>query len=243
LGWQDRIRREVRRERETLQKLVLVPYRPFRNLSLGLGGFILIIAAGLLGFYLGNNYGRDSTGASPEEVARLRETVRLYGDQAQRLRDQAAVATHDRDIVLAATEQLRQQNKDLLANISTLEDQVSLYKRLNSPRGASQSLSIDKFELSHSTVRGHVQYRLMLTKVVNNASDTTVSVDVRLSGGGHTVSMPLPASSYTFQYFQNISGDWQLPSGFDPEQVDIVVTPKGGKAARVEKRFKWELKG
>jgi len=243
LSWQDRVRREVRRERETLQKLVLVPYRPFRNLSLGLGGFILIFATGLLGFYLGTNYGRDSTGASPEEVARLRETVRMYGDQSQRLRDQAAVASHDRDIVLAATEQLRDENKNLLANIASLEDQVALYKRLTSPREAAQSLSIDKFELSPGSARGHVQYRLMLTRATNNSSSTTVTVDVRLSGAGHTVSMPLPAKSFTFQYFQNISGDWQLPAGMSPEQVDIIVTPAGGKAARVEKRFRWEVQG
>ena len=46
-----------RRERETLQKLVLVPYRPFRNLSLGIGGFSLVIAVGFGGFYAGSRYG------------------------------------------------------------------------------------------------------------------------------------------------------------------------------------------
>lgn len=243
MAWQDWVRREVRRERETLQKLVLVPYRPFRNLSLGLGGSILVVVVGLLGFYIGNNIGRDATGASPEEVARLRQTVRMYADQSQHLRDQAAIASHDREIVLAATDQLREENKNLLANIASLEDQVALYKRLTSPREAAESLSIDKFELSRGSGRGQVDYRLMLTKVANNASDTTVGVDVRVSGGGRTVSLPLPDKSYTFQYFQNINGSWQLPPGLVPDQVDIVVTPRGGKTGRVEKRFRWEVQG
>lgn len=232
-----------RRERETLQKLVLVPYRPFRNLSLGVGGVVLIIAAGLLGFYLGKTYGIDVTGASPDEVQRLRQTVRMYADESQKMRDAASVAQHDREIVLAATEQLRQENKNLLASMASMEEQVALYKRLASPKGAAQALSIDKFEVNATSVRGKVGYRLMLTQATNNATDTTVSVEVRLNGGGKSLKMPVQdGGSYKFQYFQNVSGEWQLPAGFNPDSVDIVVVAKGAKAARVEKRFKWEIK-
>jgi len=126
-----------RRERETLQKLVLVPYRPFRNLSLGIGGVILIIAAALGGLYAGSRYSSSVVGATPDEVQRLRQTVRMYAEQSQAMRDEAAVAHHDREIVLAATEQLRQENKNLLEQIASLEDQVTTYKKLLSPRGAA----------------------------------------------------------------------------------------------------------
>lgn len=234
-----------RREREKLQKLVLVPYRPFRNLSLGVGGVILIVVAGLVGFYLGKNYGIDVTGASPDEVQRLRQTVRMYADESQQLRDSASIATHDREIVLGATEQLRQENKNLLASMSALEEQVALYKRLLNPRAAaSQGLSIEKFEVNATPVKGKFQYRLLLTQVSNNSTDTDVTVDVRLVGGGKSVKMPTgEGDNYKFQYFQNITGEWQLPAGFNPDSVDITVAGKGSKAARVQKRYKWEIKG
>jgi hypothetical protein len=234
-----------RRERETLQKLVLVPYRPFRNLSLGLGGFILIIAAGLLGFWFGRNYGISATGATPDEVQRLRETVTMYETDSRKMRDQAAIASHDREIVLAATEQLRQENKNLLATTAALEEQVALYKRLATPHAAVESLSIDKFEVSTTPVRGVLQYRLMLTRVSNNAANTTAGVEVKLIGGGRSITMPVgDGKPLSFQYFQNITGEWKMPAGFSPEQVDIVVTGKGGKVPlRSEKKFKWEVQG
>lgn len=238
------LRQLFRRERETLQKLVLVPYRPFRNLSLGVGGIVLVIAAGVGGFYLGHNYGISATGATPDEVSRLRATVAMYEDESRRMRDQAAIASHDREIVLAATEQLRQQNKDLMATTDALEQQVALYKRLATPHAATPGLSIDKFEVSTTPTRGSLEYRLMLTQVSNNATDITVTVSIVLSGGGRSVSMPVgDGKPFTFQYFQNITGEWRLPEGFNPEQADIVVSGKGGKAQRVEKKFKWEVQG
>lgn len=241
MAWREWLRREVQRETATLQKLVLVPYRPFRNLQLGLGGALLILLTAALSFYLGNHYGRSVAGASPQEVARLRETVRMYAEQSQKLRDQAAVAEHDRDIVQAATDQVRNENKNLLASIAALEDQVALYKRLTSPAAAAQPVSIDKFEVTPGLRRGTVDYRLMLTRTANTQNTTTALVQVKVSGSGHSVSLPLPESSYSFQYFQNISGNWTPPAGFNPEQVDVVVVSRGLRNARVEKRFRWEL--
>ncbi len=233
-----------RRERERLQKLVLVPYRPFRNLSLGVGGVILIIAAGFLGFWLGRNYGFDAAGASPEEVQRLRQTVRMYADQNQQIRDSAAIATHDREIVLAATEQLRQDNKNLLDTISGLEEQIAMFRRLSAPAAANQGLTIDKFEVSATASKGRVQYRLLLTQANAGNSNTEANVEVKLVGGGRSVKMPVGNSQvYKFQYFQNITGEWQVPAGMNPERVDIVVSARGAKSQRVEKRFKWEIKG
>lgn len=228
-----------RRERETLQKLVLVPYRPFRNLSLGIGGFLLIIAAGLGGFYAGSGYSTSVTGATPDEVQRLRQTVRMYAEQSQEMRDEASVAHHDREIVLAATEQLRQENKKLLETIAGLEDQVALYKRLLSPRGAVQGLSVDRLDIRATATPGRVSYRLLLTQASNTAAEIAGVVDVHLTGGGRSVALPVGDNRFGFQYFQSLDGEWQIPPGFRPERVDVVLRP--GKGAPVQKSFRWEV--
>lgn len=230
-----------RRERETLQKLVLVPYRPFRNLSLGIGGVILIIAAGLGGFYAGSRYGIKTTGATPEEVQRLRQTVRMYADRSQAMRDEAAVALHDREIVLEATEQLRQENKNLLASMAALEEQVALYKRLLSPKGVSQGLTVERFDLQSSGRPGHVQYRLLLTQVSSRSADISGTIEARLVAGGRAVTLPVADGRFTFQFFQSLSGEWQVPTGMRPERVDIILVP--GKGQRVQKSFKWDVQG
>lgn len=230
-----------RRERETLQRLVLVPYRPFRNLSLGIGGIILIIAAGVGGFYAGSRYGIKATGATPDEVQRLRQTVRMYADRSQAMHDEASVALHDREIVLAATEQLRQENKNLLASMSALEEQVSLYKRLLSPKGVSQGLTVERFDLQFGGKPGRVQYRLLLTQVSSNSAEITGKIEARLVAGGRSVTVPVGDSQFGFQYFQSLSGEWELPAGMKPERVDIVLVSSKGQ--RIQKSFKWEVQG
>lgn len=228
-----------RREREQLQKLVLVPYRPFRNLSLGIGGVILIIAAALGGLYAGSRYSSSVVGATPDEVQRLRQTVRMYAEQSQSIRDEAAVAHHDREIVLAATEKLRQENMNLLENIATLEDQVALYKKLLSPRGAAASLSVDRLDLHLTNHAGRVTYRLLLTQASNSAVNVAGVLEAKIIGGGQSVVLPVGDNRFAFQYFQSLTGEWQLPAGFHPERVDIVLKP--GKGAPVQKSFRWEV--
>ena len=228
-----------RRERETLQKLVLVPYRPFRNLSLGIGGVLLIIAAGLGGIYAGSRYSTSVTGATPDEVQRLRQTVRMYAEQSQAMRDEAAVAHHDREIVLAATEQLRRENKNLLETIAGLEDQVALYKRLLSPKGAMQGLSVDRLDVHATATPGRVSYRLLLTQSSSTAAEVAGTVEVRLTGGGRSVTVPVGDNRFDFQYFQSLDGEWQVPPGFRPERVDVVLRP--GKGVPVQKSFRWEV--
>lgn len=229
------------RERERLQKLVLVPYRPFRNLSLGIGGVILIIVAALGGLYAGSRYNSSVVGATPDEVQRLRQTVRMYAEQSQSIRDEAAVAHHDREIVLAATEKLRQENMSLLENIATLEDQVALYKKLLSPRAASVGLSVDRLDLRMAKSAGRVTYRLLLTQASSTAVETAGLVEARIIGGGKSVVLPVGDNRFGFQYFQSLTGEWQLPEGFRPERVDVVLKP--GKGTPVQKSFRWEVQG
>lgn len=228
-----------RREREQLQKLVLVPYRPFRNLSLGIGGVILIIAAAVGGFYAGSRYSSSMVGATPDEVQRLRQTVRMYADQSQAIRDEAAVAYHDREIVLGATEQLRQENKNLLESIAALDDQVAMYKKLLSPRAAAAAgLSVDRLDLRRSA-SGRITYRLLLLQSNKSVAQTTGTLEAHFVGGGRSIVLPVGDNRFDFQYFQSLTGEWQLPEGFHPERVDIVLKP--GKGAPVKKSFRWEV--
>jgi hypothetical protein len=227
-----------RKERETLQKLILVPYRALRNLSLGIGGVLLIIAAGFGGFYAGARYSVNVVGATPDEVQRLRQTVRMYAEQSQSLREQAAVSGHDRDIVLAATEQLREENKNLLEGQATLQDQISMYKKLLSPRSAAQGLDIEKLDM-RSRSNGKVAYRLLITQANSKATDIGGNIEARLVGNGRSVVLPVGDNRFSLQYFQNLAGEWEIPAGFTPERVDIVLTP--AKGAPVQKSFRWSV--
>ena len=190
-----------RRERETLQKLVLVPYRPFRNLSLGIGGVLLIIAAGLGGIYAGSRYSTSVTGATPDEVQRLRQTVRMYAEQSQAMRDEAAVAHHDREIVLAATEQLRRENKNLLETIAGLDEHDS----------TSSSEPVGSFTAAFegSDVRGlriGVPKEYFIDGMHPSVVASMEDVRARLrDGGAEIVEISLPHTEYTIPCYYVIA--------------------------------------
>ena len=129
----------------------------------------------------------------------------------------------------------------IIASMAALEEQVALYKRLLSPQGVSQGLSVERFELQSTGKSGQVQYRLLLTQVGSKTTDIKGKIEARLVAGGKTISMPVGDGGFTFQYFQSLTGEWQLPAGMAPERVDIVLISSKGQ--RIQKSFKWEVKG
>lgn len=226
-----------RKERERLQKLVLVPYRPFRNLSLGIGGVILIALAAVGGFYAGMYYSNSRFGVSPEEVISLRARADNTAKQLQNMREAAAIALHDRNMEQAVTEQLRQENKNMIENLASLQDQIATYQKLLSPKGVAQGLSANKLDL-RLLPDGRVHYRLLLIQM-NADNEVLGSLEVKLVGGGKSVPVSIGDNRYTVKHFQNLSGDWQLPADFKPERVDIQLKPTRGAA--IKKSFRWEL--
>ena len=63
-------------------------------------------------------------------------------------------------------------------------------------------------------------YRLLLTQIKRNAGSVSGTVQARLVGGGSSVVLPVGDNRFTFQYFQSLTGEWQLPEGFRPERVE-----------------------
>jgi hypothetical protein len=165
----------------------------------------------------------------------------MYAEQSQTMRDEASVAHRDREIVLAATEQLQQENKNLLDNIASLQDQITMYKKLLSPHGATTGLDADRLDLRSGSAPGRINYRLVLTQISNGAADISGVIEARLIGGGQRVILPVGDNRFAFQYFQNLTGEWQLPSGFHPERVDIILKSSSKGAAPVQKSFRWEV--
>lgn len=226
-----------RKEREKLQKLVLVPYRPFRNLSLGIGGIILIAVAAVAGFYAGIYYNTSRLGVSADDVVNLREQAANSALQLDQMREAAAVALHDRDMEQAVTGQLQQENKNLIENIANLQDQIATYQKLLSPRGVTQGISANKLDL-RALSDGRIHYRLLLIQM-NAINEVAGTIEIKLVGGGKNISMPVGDNHYNFRHFQSLSGEWQLPEGFQPERVDVQLKP--AKGAAIKKSFRWEL--
>ncbi len=211
------------------------------RVSGGVGVVILLTLA----FIAGTRFSGARYGATPDEVLELRQTVRLYAQQFRHMRDQVSIAQHDQAMVLAATEQLRQQNKDLLDSISGLEQQVALYKRILNPQQNARGLNIEQFVLHATPQPYHFAFRILLTQTQADGGEVSGKMEVTVQGleHGHSSSSVMHSGddSFHMQYFQSLIGEWVLPAGFQPQVVTIKIVSQGSRPQHVEKQFKWEL--
>ena len=97
----------------------------------------------------------------------------------------------------------------------------------------------------HDYVQGGVQISLLGRNESRNESRNDGQVD----GQEETFQLSeldldkTEAIKFRFRYFQNIVGEVQLPEGFIPRKVVVVVQSSGTNAQRLEKKFDWLLKG
>ncbi len=223
------------RRRDRLQRIMLVPVNPLRQLSTRAAwGVALLLGLGLA-FMLGRWSVASVSGDMTQAMNQLTQSSQ---SQLRTLEERTDIRLKECAIIQAASERLQEDNQELLASLALLEDRMAFFKRLATPQAASNPLSIEQFELLPAKLAGHVRYRLLVTRGSAVASATSASVAVTASGAGKTVTLAMPAPRFQFRYYQQFSGEWALPPGFQPERVDIQVRSTGGSISR---RYKWEV--
>lgn len=224
------------RRRERLQRLVLVPVTPFRKLSWSLAGFVLLLAALAAGFFGGIYYNQHQVDQANAQVGHVSAVL---STQVRAAQEQTAVNAKECSIIQEGARRLQEDNVELLASLSLLEDRVAFFKRMVSPKAADQSVAIEQFELLPGRQPGEVRYRMLITRSANSDAPVQGAIKVLVSGGGRQAELALQSPRFQFRYYQQFSGAWQIPAGMAPERIDIQI--RGG-GANVDRRYKWEIK-
>lgn len=223
------------RRRDRLQRIMLVPVSPLRQLSTRAAYSVAILICVLLAFMAG----RWSVEQSSEVVAKqLSQLNKSSETQLRSLELQTDIRLKECSIIQAGSERLQEDNVELLASLALLEDRMAFFKRLATPQANVNSLTIEQFELLPAKLPGQVRYRLLVTRGNAAGSSTSATVSATASGGGRVVKLDMPAPRFQFRYYQQFSGEWALPAGFVPERVDIKVQSAAGSISR---RYKWEI--
>ena len=189
-------------------------------------------------FYFGYDYGLNSVGASAGEVQQLRQATHLQQQQLTQLKTSIITLQQDKDIALQTAQKLQQDNKEQLASVADMQEQILQYQRLLGAKGSANPLTIDNVSLKKAADNRFL-YRVLLTQVSNNKSDIAGKVTIRVLGHGKSVN--LNPTDFQFQYFKSVTGEIVLPAGFQAESLEVTVQALGKKAIRVQKKFKWEV--
>lgn len=223
------------RRRDRLQRIMLVPVSPLRQLSTRAAwGAGLLLCAGLA-FWAGRWSVAVSVGDMTQQLDEVTQSSR---NQLRSLEVRTDIRLKECSIIQAASERLQEDNQELLASLALLEDRMAFFKRLATPQAASNSLSIEQFELLPAKQASHVRYRLLVTRGGTGSTTTSATVSATASAGTRVIRLDMPAPRFQFRYYQQFSGEWALPAGFQPERVDIQVRSASGAITR---RYKWEI--
>ena len=201
---------------------------------LGLG-----LSAGVA-FYFGYDYGLQSVGASAGEVKQLRLSTQQQQQAILQLNNDLATLKQDRDIAIQTAQKLQEDNKNQLASVADMQEQIMLFQRLLGAKGSMNTLSIENVTIK-KTAENQYQYRLLLTQVTNNQTDISGKATVRILGMTKNQVITAIPVDFRFQYFKSVTRSIVLPEGFQADSIEITLQAIGKKATKIEKRFKWEV--
>ncbi len=232
------------------ERLVIRQYQPWERFRRAVYFLLLIALVGVGGYY-GGLY--DSM-SRIQQLTLERDSLSSELQAAERsiatLTQRVNVLEKGGEVDRKATEGIRQTVKELKAQISTLEEEVSFYKGIMAPSSNDRGLRVSKIDITALENAGGFRYSIMLTQVADNSSYISGLAAVNFVGlrNGERVILPLRdldssvtdlGVKFRFRYFQEISGELQLPEQFVPEQVQVVLQSTGGKAQRVEQTIDW----
>lgn len=233
-------------------RMILVPYEKGRRAKRVLLVLLLLVAFAAGGYRGGYHLGlTEQTNAVAERDELLIKTADVERQIIQ-LQEQVAIYKHGSELEKQATERVRQENLQLQNRVSELEEAVTFYKGIMAPRNNDKGLRIEKATVEATKDPNRFRYKVVLTQVADNQSHVQGRVQISLHGleNGEkkalsvatlTNDMEPDGARFKFRYFQDVSGELEIPAGFIPEQIEVIAQSTGRKAMRLEKKFDWIL--
>lgn len=237
----------VRRHREAQR--IVVTYDPGRRQRRRLGFLVAVVAAGLVGFWLGD----------AQLLLQLKDRYRLSQKagllQAEVLDFRARAAALEQEVVLErqSAELLRRTIFDLQEQVVGLQEEINFYQGLMAPEARERGLGVRLMEFLPTESGRVYDYRLVLQQLTGAhpmvSGKAQFLVQGRLDGdplqldwselatGEHLDGQP-----FGFRYFQVLDGRITLPAGFLPETVLVRLRPSGRNAKLLEQKLAWRLK-
>jgi len=228
-------------------RVKLVEHRPFRRAAaiLLLGGVAIGLA--VVGYQLGKRQTETRLFAANGMEARLADAQERIAELERRNADIKLSSTVDGD----TQDQLRETIKQLRDEIADSREELLFYRQLMAPSEAERGLRVERLDLHGREGTRTVSYRLMLTQVADRQQLIAghVTVDVTGTRGATEEVLSLtdldPDETYPlafkFRYFQDFTGNLNLPDGFEPSKVTVAAEVAGQNGKRVERTFDWKI--
>ncbi|WP_439135742.1 DUF6776 family protein [Pseudomaricurvus sp.] len=231
-------------------RMIVVPYRPWRRITLTL----LLLIVGCAAVYGSYWYGQQQNHSLQEEVIAERDRLKVElvasTDEADRLRQEVVNLKLGAQVDRKASEGVRGEVLELKSEIAALQEDISFYRGLMSPSDNERGLTIGSLNVISTGAPRQYEYKLVVQQLATKHSLLNGSLQFNIVGrqGEQLVTLPLSDVSdnvgsknikLRFKYFQTIEGRISLPTNFEPERIELVAKSTGREPVVVEKKFGW----
>lgn len=239
-------------------KIIIRRHRPWLRPAL-VAGATVALALGSWALY---SYTRATTVSDFEraqtEVEKLRaerrqltRDLRAARAQVEQLKAQVVYAQRSGEIDKRACESVQKSLTDLQAESSELREQVAFYRGIAAPDQARAGVRVQELHVSKvRKTRATYQFFLTLIQSVRQEKRIGGRIALTLVGrsGGAERSLPLDALApdvaknllFSLKYFEEFTGQFQLPDGFVPRRIVVTLTPATSGAPQTEEGFDWQ---
>jgi hypothetical protein len=228
--------------------MVVVEQRPRLRIALGLAGALVVAGTLYAGWQLGQTGGGGVTVAAHDALLDAHGALR---QKTVFLERQLADIELGQRVDVESTEQLRQTIKEMGDQRAEIEEEVRFYRQLMAPSAAQRGLRVEKLDLIASGEAGVVEYRLLLTQIVDRHDFVRGEVNLDVIGSAQGAQQVLSLTDlsqpdaypleFRFRYFQDFAGKLELPADFEAERVVVTAVSSGRKRKQIQKTFSWNL--
>lgn len=234
----------------TRHRLVVRPHRPLRNGVLYTLVAVLTVTAVLGAFEFGRvRAGYDSQSMNQELTQQRGEIERLEAVNSE-LRERIALLERSGDIDSEARQELQATLATMQDEVLELREELAFYRGIVSPDNGAAGLRVQSLRIQPGPDRDRFHFRLVLIQAIKHDRRASGEITVAIHGqrGGEAVSLQLSdlvmndadKLSYSFKYFQDFEGDFRLPDNFQPQRVEVTVSPSGRGNEPVSRSFAWD---
>ncbi len=223
-------------------------YRPGQRLAWVVLIAVAIVGAAIAGHYLGRTQTEQKLAEASGLERRNVEAAERIAELQSALADRELAAAVDGD----AEAQLRTTIKELRDQLADRREELRFYRQLMAPSQAQRGLRVERLDLIGPAGSRVVQYRLMLTQVVDRHDwvQGKLTIDVQgVEGESQRVlsltdleQIDVYPLEFKFRYFQDFTGTITLPPALEPSRVVVTVSGSGKDAKQVQRTFGWAPK-
>lgn len=185
-----------------------------------------------------------------EERRQLARGLRAAQHEIDELKNQLVYEQRSVEIDQQSCENVRGSLGNLQAEVSDLNEQLAFYRGIVSPELSKVGIRIYDLKLSKLPASDTFRYELVLIQAVRHNRKITGRIQIAIAGQSQGTRQVLSLDdlmvegdgqiAFSFKYFEEIAGEFRLPPGFKPEQVDVTLVADGAGEQNVSSQFSWE---